>query len=183
MYYRPQWTLRALAAPEEKRTAIGPSLIVDSSESLFLTMKEQLENGLGADPIVLVKPGESFQEIEPNIYVINPEREEQFNELVENLKKKAQLPRVVVHHCSEVCNLEVKQQVAQQLNNGVYTLFFLCKSLMKEKHQMPLTTMSLFSSHSGATAPLGAATGGFFKTRTLENPRYLAKVVDIQSEV
>ncbi len=183
MYYRPQWTLRALAAPEEKRTAIGPILILDSSESLFLTMKEQLENGLGADPIVLVKPGESFQEIEPNIYVINPEREEQFNELVENLKKKAQLPRVVVHHCSEVCNLEVKQQVAQQLNNGVYTLFFLCKALMKEKHRVPLRIMSVFSSHSGATAPLGAATGGFFKTLTLENPRYLAKVVDIQSEV
>src|SRR5260370_11683915 len=183
MYYRPQWTLRALAAPEEKRTAIAPISILDSSESLFLTMKEQLENGLGADPIVLVKPGNAFQEIEPTIYVINPEREEQFNELVENLKKKAQLPRVVVHHCSEVCNLEVKQQVAQQLNNDVYTLFFLCSNSMNKQLRLPLRIMSVFSSHSGATAPLGAATGGFFKTLTLENPRYLAKVVDIQSEV
>src|SRR5260370_28770506 len=51
---------------------------------------------------------------------------------------------------------------------------------MKEKHQVPFRIMSIFSSHSEASAPVGAALGGFFKSLTLENPRYLAKVVDIQ---
>src|SRR6185369_7372519 len=82
---------------------------------------------------------------------------------------------------SGVCNLEIKQQVTQQLNNGVYALFHLCKALMKERLQTPLKIVSVFSSHSEATAPLAAALGGFFKTLGLENPRFLAKVVDIQS--
>ncbi|MBZ5509118.1 MAG: SDR family NAD(P)-dependent oxidoreductase [Acidobacteriia bacterium] len=180
-YYYPQWTLQSVVASVEKKPAIGPILVFDSSEELFLTMKGLRENGPADNGIVLVKPGKSFQEIGPNIYTIDTEREEQFHELMENLRSKNLLPGVVLHHCSDVCNLEVKQQVNQHLNNGVYALFYLCKALMKEKPQVPLKFVSVFSSHSEATAPLGAAIGGFFKTLVLENPRYLAKVVDIQS--
>jgi len=179
-YYASQWTLRSIAVPKEK-PAVGPMLMLDVSDELFLTMKEQLQNASCSDPIVLVKPGKSFQEIGPNIYIIDPEREEHFHELIQNLKGKALLPRVILHHCSEVCNLEVKEQVTQHLNNGVYELFYLSKALMKEKQQVPLRFLSVLSSHSEGTTPLGTALGGFFKTLTLENPRYLAKVVDVQS--
>src|SRR5262249_269133 len=174
-YYYPRWTLRPVTAAEEKRRASGPILILDASEGLFLAMKEQPENGVAAESVVLVKPGKSFQEIERNIYVIDPEQEEQFHQLVENLRSKALLPPVVLHHCSEVCNLEVKEQVTQHLNNGVYELLYLSKALVKAKHQVPLRLLSVFSSHSEMTAPLGAAVGGFFKTLALENPRYLTK--------
>jgi polyketide synthase PksN len=172
-YYFQQWTLKALAAPEGKPAAPGPILMLDASEELFLVMKEK------ADPVILVKPGKSFQEIGPGIYVMDTEREEHFTELVENLKKKSLLPGVVLHHSPEVCNLKVKQQIARQLNNGIYALFYLCRALMKEKHKA-LKIISVFSSHSEASAPIESAVVGFFKTLTLENPRYLAKVVDVQ---
>jgi polyketide synthase PksL len=180
-YYSPQWTLRPVAASEEKRPAIGPILVLDASEELFLAMKEPRENGSGAESVVLVKPGKSFQKIGQNIYLIDPEREEQFHELIEDLKSKALFPHVVLHHCSDVCNLEVKEEVAQHLNNGVYTLFYLSRALMKGKHQAPVRFLSVFSRRSEETDPLSAAVGGFFKTLELENPRCLAKVVDIQS--
>ncbi|HEY8459303.1 MAG TPA: SDR family NAD(P)-dependent oxidoreductase, partial [Blastocatellia bacterium] len=98
----------------------------------------------------------------------------------ETLKGKAQLPSVVLHHCLETCDLEDKSQVARQLDRGIYTLFYLCKALMKQARQSPLKIISVFSSRCETAAPLGAAIGGFFKTLTLENPKYLAKVVDIQ---
>ena len=88
-YYSPQWTLKALAASEGRIPAIGPILILDTSDRLFLAMKERLDNDPGDGPIVLVKPGKSFQEIEPNSYVIDPEREEQFQELVRISRIKA----------------------------------------------------------------------------------------------
>ena len=179
-YYHPQWTLKPLATPEGERAEIGPILILDASPELFLTLKERLGNGSGDGPVILVKPGKSFQEIEPNIYLIDPEREDQFHELVESLKNKGSLPSVVLHHSSEGCDLEVKQEVVRQLDNGIYTLFYLCKALIKEKLQVPPRFVSVFSSHAGATAPLDAAIDGFVKTLALENPRYLAKVVDIQ---
>ena len=181
-YYYPQWMLRPVAAAEEKRPAIGPILLLDASEELFLTMKEPRENQSPDDRIVLVKPGKTFQEIGQNIYLIDPEREEQFDELIKDLKSKGLLPHVVLHHCSDVCNLEVKEQVAHRLNNGIYTLLYLSRALMKEKHQVPLKFVTVFTSHSEATDPLSAAVSGFFKTLVLENPRYLAKVVDIQNE-
>ena len=109
------------------------------------------------------------------------EREEQFYELVECLKNKALLPGLVLHHCLEACNLEDKQQVAQHLNRGIYTLFYLCRALMKLKTQAPQKIISVFSSHGETPDPLGAAIAGFFKTLTLENPKVHARVVEIQS--
>jgi acyl transferase domain-containing protein len=181
VYYSLQWTLKSLAAPEERPPATGPILMLDVSNGLADALKEQMENRSAGSPIVLVKPGKTFQEIEPNVYVIDPEREEQFYELIESLKNKALLPGLVLHHCPEACNLEDKRQVAQHLNSGIYTLFHLCRALMKQKHQAPLRILSVFSSHGETSAPLGAAIGAFFKTLTLENPKYLAKAVEIQS--
>jgi polyketide synthase PksL len=180
-YYHPQWSLRPIAGAGEKRLAIGPVLILDTSEELFLSMRETGENGSADDRIVLVKPGKSFEEMAPNIFIIDTEREEHFHELMENLRNRSLLPGVVLHHCSGACNLEVRQEVAQNLNNGVYGLLYLSKALMKEKLRGALRFVSVFSSHPEATDPLGAAMGGFFKTLVLENPRHLAKVVGIQS--
>jgi polyketide synthase PksL len=176
-YYSPSRTLRALAAPEETPAAIGPILILDASDLLFLAMREQRED----ISFVLVKPGEAFGEVEPNVYMIDPEREEQFHELVASLGKRALFPSMVLHHSPEPCNLEIEQEVAQQLNHGLYTLFSLCRALAREK-QTPPRIMSVFSSNSEVTAPLGAAIAGFFKTLTLEDPRYLAKAIDIRDD-
>jgi polyketide synthase PksN len=176
-YYYPHW--RSVDVSGEKCQVTGPILMLDTSEDLFLAMKEQPENSSGAQSIALIKPGKSFQEISPNVYVIDPEREEQFQELIENLKSKTLFPEVVLHHCSDVCNLEVKEEVTQHLNHGVYALFYLSKVLMKEKHQVPLKFLSAFSSHSELAAPLGTAVAGFFKTLALENPQYLIKTVEI----
>ena len=179
-YYDPQWRFKALAAQEENRAPIGSILILDVSDGLFLKMKERLENGSVKDPVILVKPGKMFREVEPNCYVIDPAREEHFHELVEILASKAHLPAAVIHRCAMPCDLEDKQQVAQQLHLGVYALFYLCRALMKQKHQVPHKIMSVFSSQ-GVTAPLATAISGFFKTLTLENPGYLTRVVDFQS--
>ena len=175
-YYSTRWTLKALAAEDQKGAVIGPILILDASEQLFLAMREQRKDGA----VVWVKPGKEFEEIEPNIYVVDPEREEQFHELVANLMGKALLPGVVLHHTPKPCNLEDRQEVARQLDHGLYALFSLCKVLVQEKQQVPPRIMSVFSSDSEGTAPLGAAIGGFFRTLTLEDPRYLAKAVEIQ---
>ena len=180
-YYYPHWTLQPVAVSGEDCPVIGSILMLDTSDDLFLTMKEQPENGPGAGSIVLVKPGKSFQEIGPNIYVIDPERQEQFQELIEHLRSKALLPQVVLHHCSDVCDL-VKEEITQHMNNGLYALFYLSKALMKEKHQGPLRFLSVFSSHSELATPLGAAVGGFLKTLALENPQYLVKTVEVPRE-
>jgi polyketide synthase PksL len=180
-YYLPQWTVKPISVREEK-PALGPILILDSSEQTFRKMKGQLENTGDHTVIMLVRHGKSFREIEPTVYEIDPAREEQFHDLVQHLKGRDLLPRVIVHHDSEVCDLEDAQQVDHHLDNLVYALFYLCKALIKAKHQVPLKIVSAFSSDSQSMAPLNAALGGFLKTMSMENPRYLVKAVDIEKE-
>ena len=127
-----------------------------------------------------MKPGKTYQEIAPDVYAINHRREEQFDELVETLGNRGLLPGLILHHCGDAANLDSKQHVAQQLNRGIHTLSHLCRALMKQKHQAPLKIMSVFSSQEEAAAPLEAAIAGFLKTLALENPRYHAKVVEIE---
>lgn len=180
-YYLPQWALKSISARNEKPTP-GPILIVDSSEQIFRKMKKQLESAGDNTVIMLVRLGKSIREIEPDIYDIDPAREEPFYDLVQQLKGRDLLPRVIVHHESEVCNLEDAQQLGHHLDNLVYALFYLCKALIRAKHQMPLKIISAFSSDSQSTAPLNAALGGFLKTMNMENPGYLVKSVDIEKD-
>src|SRR5262249_11898628 len=142
----------------------------------------QLESRSAKGPVVLVKPGNSVQEIEPNVYVMDFEREEQFLELVEILAQRSQLPRVVLHHSLEARTLEDTQEVARQLQRGIYALLYLCRALMKQAPHTPLQVLSVFSRPEDAPAPLASAVGGFLRTLTLEHPRYAARVVDIQAD-
>lgn len=178
-YFYPQWVSRPFVGPVENKQPKGPILVLDTSEDLLHAIKER-PMCPAAGAVVLVKPGRSLKEIAPDIYEIDAQREEQFHELMENLKSKALLPHVVLHHCSAVRRLEIKEEVTEHLNHGVYELFYLGKALIKAKHQVPVKFLSVFSSPSEATFPLSAAIAGFFKALVLETPRYRAKVIEIQ---
>jgi polyketide synthase PksN len=176
-YYSVRWTPQPLAAAAPERAAVGPILILDASDQLFLAMKERQEDG----PVIWVKPGETFEEVGPAIYSIEWRQEDQFRHLLAHLEQKELFPAVVVHHSPDPCNLEVSEEVAQQLDRGLYSLFALCKALVNESRQVPPKIISVFSSsESEATAPLASAIGGFLRTLTLENPKYLAKTIDIR---
>ena len=174
----PQWTAKPLNLQGEKR-AIGPILILDETDRLFLSLRQQ--QGEGA--VVWVQPGETFAEIEPNVYVINSEREDHFHDLAEQLQAKGLLPDVIVHHAPDPCDLAVHPDVARELHHSLYSLLFLSKAMLSRKEQAPPRMVSLFASDEGATPPLGAAIGGFLRTLSLEDPRALAKAIEIPSEL
>ncbi|HEU4888424.1 MAG TPA: SDR family NAD(P)-dependent oxidoreductase, partial [Thermoanaerobaculia bacterium] len=176
-YYSAEWTLKALAAIEDARPVV-PILLLDVTDELAHTLRQQP----GAARVILVKPGKTFQEIEPDLYVLDPTQEEHFHELVQTIEERVQLPALVLHHFARPCDLADRQQVDEQLERGVYALLHLSRALMKRKHPAPMKILSLFSSDGAAASPLGTAVSGFLETLALENPRFEVKVVDIQSE-
>src|ERR1041385_1945355 len=109
-------------------------------------MQKELQITGDHSVVILLRLGKSLREIEPDIYDVDPAREEQFHDLVQNLKGKDLLPRVIIHHESKVCDLEDMQQVDRHLNNGIYALSYLCKALIKAKPQTPPKVLSVFSS-------------------------------------
>ncbi len=178
LHYSPEWTTKALTVQDGNRE-IGPILIMDETDRLFLTFRERQ----GADSVVWVRPGETFGEVEPNVYVVDPEREEHFRELVARLQEKALFPDLIVHHAPDPCELTVSPDVARDLHHTLYSLLFVCKAMLLSRQQAPPRIVSLFSSEGDAAPPLGAAVGGFFRTLTLEDPRYLARAIEIPAEL
>ena len=178
LYYSAEWTAKALAVQEGDRE-IGPILILDETDRLFLAIRERQ----GDDSVVWVRPGETFGEVEPNVYVVDPEREEHFRELVARLQEKALFPDLIVHHSPDPCELTVSPDVARELHHTLYSLLFVCKATLLSRQQAPPRIVSLFSSEGDAVPPLGAAVGGFFRTLTLEDPRYRARAIEIPSEL
>ncbi|HEX9985331.1 MAG TPA: SDR family NAD(P)-dependent oxidoreductase [Thermoanaerobaculia bacterium] len=185
-YYTPRWIEHALASAEMADAPAGPVLILDTSENLSLALREQLASGLLHRDVVLVTPGTSHQEVAPAIFVIDPEREEQFHQLVATLEERGQLPRVIIHHAADACDLEVSADVERTLRNGAYTLLQLTKALLRSAGaataQTPLRILSLFSTHAEATAPLSAALGGFLATVTLEHPACQTKLIELRND-
>src|ERR1051326_8337938 len=95
LYYLPQWKVEPISVREEK-PARGPILILDSSEQLFRKMQKELQITGDHSVVILVRLGKSLREIEPNIYDVDPAREEQFHDLVQHLKGKDQIGRANV---------------------------------------------------------------------------------------
>ncbi|HEU5133665.1 MAG TPA: SDR family NAD(P)-dependent oxidoreductase [Steroidobacteraceae bacterium] len=171
--YYPRWKAsplrRAAALP-----ASGSILVLDTSDELFLALKTQLAGASKAVPI-LVRVGESFRQVAPDVFTINAGREDDCHRLVDALKSAHWLPLHVLHHCTT----DAGDTEAAQLDHGIYTIFHLCKALMA--HKCPTRFLSVFRSDPVGTAPHNAALAGFLKSLTLENPRYLAKVIDIRA--
>ncbi|MBV9495102.1 MAG: SDR family NAD(P)-dependent oxidoreductase, partial [Acidobacteria bacterium] len=147
--YSVRWMPKPLGS---NRAAVGPILILDASDRLHRAMNANA---------VWVKPGTSFEELEPNVYALDWQQEAQFRELLVSLAQKQMFPAVVVHNASE-----------GDLDRGVYALLALCKALAHEKQQAPPKLISV-----GST-PVAAAIGGFFRTLTLEDPRSVARSID-----
>src|ERR1041385_3547591 len=154
-------------------------LILDTSDGLFRSLKRELENELPSDSILLLTAGSSLREVQPNCFTLDFEREDHFQEFAEQLRNRGLLPRLVLHHCAEPCGLESDAQLDQQLKIGVYSLFSLCKALMKQKEQPPARIMSVVAPGTGTSAPFAAAMAAFCKTLALENPPFLTKSVDL----
>jgi polyketide synthase PksN len=180
LYYYPEWIERNLGTADGKSFENRPILVLDSTDELFLAVKEQSKQYPEESPFILVKPGLAYQEIEPSVFSIDPQQEEHFKQLVEDLDRKGRLPYRIIHRGLGEGDPYKQEDITRQLSSGVYTLFNLCKALMLHKHQIPLQILSVYSSSTSLTMPQNAAIGGFFKTLALENPHYRGKIVEVQ---
>lgn len=174
-YYRPHWQESALSVQEF--TMSGPVLVLDTDGDLFLSVKECLEDKVGARTVLWVRFGEAYQELEPGIFTIDPGKEEHTERLIQRLKAQGQLPQHLVHHC-----VDSERTVSAQLEGNFYSLLFLTKALMSQKQPSPVNLVSLYSGQGEDSSPIRAALGGFFKTLASENTAYHARLVEIQAE-
>jgi polyketide synthase PksL len=158
----------------------GPILILDTNEELYQAYKSKFSQD--ENTTVFVRLANDFSIKGPNSFSLNPKREDHFYQLVMKLEEENLLPSKIIHEGKILKPIDQKDSVIEQLNVGLYPLFYLCKALMGLKQQKPLKILSVFLNNFTLNDPLNEAIAGFFKTLMLENPKYTAKVVGIKNE-
>ncbi len=183
IHFHPKWEediISTKSVTDDNKLLSGPTLIFDSTDELRREIREKLEISSGGNLIIWVNFGNSYQEVTPESFTLDFEKEEHFYSLVENLKAKNQLPHQIIFNGLNYKYLDKSGQVAVQLNNSYYTLFYLSKALLKEKYQNTVRILSFFQSDDNTIYPLNSALAGFLKTLTLESPKFQGKVVELQ---
>jgi polyketide synthase PksN len=178
--YGCEWRVEEIAGLEKPRMSVGSILVIDTSDALCQKLRERLSGGSGESRLILAKPLEQFKTIAPDTFGIDLDREESYRELLETLSRRGCFPDVVVHNNSELCDLESHEQITAHLNSGVYALLNLCRALIRSEDRKPVKFVSIFSSQPGKPDPVRSALGGFYRSLTLENPKYLAKVIHVE---
>ena len=179
MYFQPHWQPQPLEVLDALSSSTGSILILDATDTLLRALLA-LEGAAGfAGRFVLAKPGRAFERIDVNTYVLDVRQEEHFHQLADNLNGSDLFPAVVLHRGSAPCDLADAMQVEEGIDAGIHALLHLSKALMRHKSHAPPKIMSVYSRAAGERASLAAASAGFLKTLSLENPGYLTKTIEI----
>jgi acyl transferase domain-containing protein/tryptophanase/acyl carrier protein len=165
LYYSYDWEKAPLAAEPAKRP-----------HSLVLFDTDEALRDL-ADHVILVRPGETFEEEADQSYKVNPRSGDDFARLFESLIEKG-VP--VENICFAWPRHE--HELNESLERGVYSLLFLCQALVKLKLESTVQLFYLYSGKPGEVQPHNEAVGGFVNALRLEHPKLLCKTLEIRQE-
>ncbi len=170
LYYYPAWKENDIVQNVKNSIENRCILILDSA-GLYIKNKNTLEQRLQGNLLTWVNFETSYKEIDLDLFAVNPEVEDHFRCLIEKLDSTGRLPDYILHYVSE-------QDMNKEIQNS-YTFLFLCQNLMKLKLNKTISIISVITSTNDTIRPINAALGGFFKTLSLENPNFKAKLVEI----
>lgn len=152
-------------------------LLFDQNDHLKKALATISKNG-DQDLIktVWAKPGKTFKRISTNAYELNHKISEDYQHLIKALSmEKEGLANIVINRSFETQTSENK------LDQGIYTLFYLIKALVKEKVKENIDITFCYTVPEDNDVPEYAALTGFSRSVRFENPNIHIKVIKIQS--
>ncbi|EDN72214.1 hypothetical protein BGS_0854 [Beggiatoa sp. SS] len=149
-------------------SATGSVLLFDIDKVRYLHFKERLLN-----EVILVMPGDSYQELEPQIYSINPNHPADYQKLLANTG----LPSHIIHIGSPTPFDEAVQN--PQLEMGLHSCVHLSQTLLQQKPVEPIFVLSVYLEPE--QQPQDATLSEFAKTIQLESELINYKTVALSS--
>jgi acyl transferase domain-containing protein len=183
LYYSYEWEKAAPAS--ENAEPDGPAAVVffDTEETLRDLYRGRLRAaGKNSDQVILVRPGESFQDLGAGSYVVNPRDKEDFGRLFDVLvEKQCEVENVCFAWPAHEVDLSDEKRVGESLERGVYSFLFLCQSLIHRKLDSKAQLLYLYSGgDDGPREPHNESMGGFVNALRLEHPRLLCKTLEVR---
>jgi acyl transferase domain-containing protein/tryptophanase/acyl carrier protein len=182
LYYSYEWEKAAPAS--EKAEQDGPQAIVlfDTEERLRDLYRERLRaTGTSAGQIILVKPGESFQDLGDHSYTINPRDKDDFGRLFDVLiERQCAVENICFAWPVHEVDFHDEKRVNESLERGVYSFLFVCQSLIQRKLDNKVQLLYLYSGSAAAAQPHNEAMSGFVNSLRLEHPKLLCKTLEVR---
>lgn len=186
LYYRHRWEKSPLPAAPAGSDDRAPVLLFATDEFLRRLYRERLKKaGAGEAPVILVQPGECFEDLGEDSYRVNPGSPEDFTQLLEALtRKQYAVERICFGWPLEsAVRKRGRRDTAflhDALRNGVYSLLFLCQALMKQATAGNVQLLYVYTSEEGESPPHHEAVNGFAKALHLEHPRLRCKTLEFR---
>ncbi len=183
LYYSYDWEKAPLTL-EKAGASNSRAVVLFGSEEKLRDMHQERLNaaGINAGPIILVQPGDSFQDC-GNSYKINPQSKDDFAKLFETLvAKQCPVEQIcLAWQCGSVDFYDDKV-IKESLEKGVYSLLFICQALIKQKLDSKAHLLYLYSAKPGEVQPHKEAITGFINTLRFEHPKLICKAIEVRQE-
>ncbi len=131
-FYIPSWKQSPLSMSQLGKLPASVLLFVDGC-GLGEHLAQQLQQK--SNRVIQVQAGQSFAIVEENLYVLNPQRREDYVTLFNQLTLRGGIPKTIVHCWSlteqPTVGLELAE-VENALKRGFYSLLFLAQAFGKQ---------------------------------------------------
>ncbi|MCB0195284.1 MAG: SDR family NAD(P)-dependent oxidoreductase, partial [Anaerolineae bacterium] len=175
VFYRPVWKPQTLTLAANPPSRI---LLYSSEQSTISTIKHEImsQPDQGRDWI-FVSPGQPYQEVEDNHYVLNPDSEAAWSRLLTGLREKNRLPDAVV-----CVSTQPAETFEPYLQGHLYPLFQLTSSLIKAQLPQTMPMLYLYQDRITLTTCFEQALAGFGATLEQEHPKLRFKTVGVDPD-
>ncbi|MCP4702963.1 MAG: hypothetical protein GY862_39790, partial [Gammaproteobacteria bacterium] len=174
MYYQSVWKGAKL---ENQALALDAVLLFDLDDSRHSSFKERLSS-----EVILVTPGDCYQESAPQKYSVNPGRPADYQKLLAALtRQNAGLPGHIIHLWSQAPFVNDEAALNAQLDMSLFSVFHLSQAIFAQKPSSRIQLLYIYLETEEARQPQYAALSGFAKTVRLENSRFDYKTIAVQT--
>ncbi|MDM5187018.1 SDR family NAD(P)-dependent oxidoreductase [Bacillus sp. DX4.1] len=150
-------------------------IIFDESEELWNSVRGN------SSSIILVKRGNGYQKISDQMYVIDPSCESDYVRLIQTLKEEDLFPKHILYLWANGNRSENNESIEEELNRGIYSVFFLTKALMSESLIEQVQFIYTYAQKNGLSKPIQAALSGFFKSVRIENSKFICQSIALET--
>jgi acyl transferase domain-containing protein/tryptophanase/SAM-dependent methyltransferase len=177
LYYSYEWEKAPLAAQDGTQTAPQSMLLFAPDETLRDLHRERAHSAR----VILVRPGDSFQELDGDSYEIDPRSKEDFTRLFEVLaERNAPLENVCFAWTADHADFRDGNLLAQSLERGITSFLYVCQTLISRKLESKVQLLFVHSGRAGEGQPHNEAVTGFVNTLRLEQPKLLCKTLEVR---
>ncbi|MCH2193536.1 SDR family NAD(P)-dependent oxidoreductase [Kordia sp.] len=176
LYYTKTWEAKEINSQTNLSfPANATVLILDTEETLYTNFQQQVNLGENSK-VVYVKLADAYKKVTSSHYEVNPTEEKDIVRFITELEASEAIPIYIIHHAAKLH----QNDLLNAMQIGIFALFNICKNLLSLKTKQAIKIISVGQNTTPIENSLQEALGGFFKTLSLENPKYKAKTIQIE---